>query len=249
VQLSRHQVNAQDPAAVYRFVQAALRSGRKATPAIAAAERAALRRAVTATTTRQRPSRPPATTGIEFDDKFRNARIEGYWKINAGNWSEQTIFIDDGVLTNSTIDGAVVPSAQVVTAADSYANVDITLDVWTKSPTGGARRAYIMARASVLSPGQQAMYLWYYDFQTGSYQLERWESAVTGVLASGNAGIINAPLPLRLTVSGGNLTGYINGVDITGVIVDGTPLPAGRVGLGVSSVGFQIDRFRCTVLP
>lgn len=186
------------------------------------------------------PTNPPRGTRGSFRDDFANANFERYWRRLTGTWTETTA----SRLSISSV-SANFPAAQLVTWGNDYRNVDIFLNVSQKASSGANRVVFIIAAASGILPDPLTSYLWQHDMQTGSWQLDRYDAGLGNALAIGNIGLTTAPLTMRLVNNAGTLTGYINGVDLTGPVVDGTPLPAGRVGIGSSRTTVRFDLFTC----
>jgi hypothetical protein len=262
------EVNTHDPLAVYQLVRAHLRDDRQpATPTGISAAIApgsstrgtgggmgdlragrAARRRISAITHANQSVRDPLATGVSFFDNFRNKYLERYWLQNAGTWVEGVFFFDDGLAQVQSVDALTSPPAQLLTSVDTYTDVDLTTTVY-QFPGGGASNVvYLLARASGVDPNPITHYELYYDVVTGAWQIARFENGFGNVLATNVIAPGFAPLTMRLTVQGDTLRAYLNGVDVSGAVVDGSPLPAGRVGIGASAATFMFDDFRCTAL-
>ncbi len=234
---------ARTPAEYYSLARQFLRGspGGAAPPAVPAPDYwlpPATNRAATA------PTKPPNGKRGSFRDQFRNALIEVLWKKHVGTWVENTA----GYMGLTIVSSSVVPKAQLLTWNTDYGSVDCSLNVLQKATSGANRLVYIMANASAIDPDPLTCYLWLHDMQTGSWELDRFDTGSGTALAFGNIGATTAPLSMRFVNNAGTLTGYINGVDLTGPVVDGTPLPAGRVGLACSVASFRFDDWQCTKL-
>lgn len=262
MQVQRVQVNTADPVEVYQLVRSHLRgdiAGDAAADQLArapaqilagrglAGSSRAASRSIAPAVQRCRPSRPAGVPGLSFYDNFRNKYIERYWRQRVGTFSEGVFFLDDGVVQSMTTNGAAVIGAQLLTAADTYSgDLDLQTSIWQRPGPTGTATACLFAQVSATYPSPMTLYVWLIDTETGGYEMTRYENGVGSVLFLGNiGGALPAPFTMRMNIAGGNLAGYINGALINSV-KDGSPLPAGAVGLGSNRTGMQWDWFQCT---